>query len=343
MRDKKLVIIAVAIIAIILAGEAYIYTFNADSTYHTNAVMTEEGLSYEVGSNISSCYDIVYSDNGMFSPITEYYLYYDSGYKDNIKDIEQPIGSEKLDQGYYVSQLQYQLKNRGVEFTVLNAEQLAETMTIDLQMNGYKKGLICVSGALPDTVYVGDRNDLIFDWIREGGCIYWVGSLIGSCYSTPDKIVEVQSNYQKLFFGVSDCLNTTEISTAHNDITVNDYRHALSLSSNDVRYGIDISKLQSKALAVGFQEEGYSSITMVENGSGMICVIGGDYSNRQRADLAQIIASHICYDSEIIEHVSGSVTRGSHTGTIEFLTMNESSAYIYMGGYYLEYGRNYCF
>lgn len=342
MHNKKLLALAAIILAIIVIGEVYVYTFDANSTYHTNATSGGGKVNYEVGSNISNCYDIVYTDNGSFEPISDVYIYYDPSYKDNLVKVKQPIGSKELNQEYYVEQLKYQLENRGVSFKVLNAVQLSEKLGGDISSKDCRKGLIAVSGALPDTVYKGNGSDLILDWIRNGGCLYWLGSLIGSCYSTPTEIVPVHTDYEVLFLCATGCLNKTDLSAAYSDITENDYKNALSLSGNDVKYGVDKSRLTTRCLTVGFQEKEFSSISFVENGQGMVCIIGGDYSNRQRADLAQIVASHLCYQSQLLNHISGSVTRCSNTGSLE-IAMNKSTMYIYLGGYFTEYGRSYSF
>ncbi len=340
MRDRGIVIVAALILAVVLIGEVYIYTFNADATYSVDSEITSDSFTYKVHSNISNCYDVVLSDNGSSAPLRGYYLYYDSTYASNLKDVDQPIGSTKLDQEYYVSQLRYQLSNRGVEVTTVNAEELGKAIANDISGNTCGKGLICVSGALPDTVYIGNSSDPILTWIKNGGCLYWVGGLIGSCYSTTDGIVNVTADYQSMFLMSSDCLNTGNTDKAYSEITVNDYKSALSLSGNSVKYGVNTYALTTGYLAVGFFEEEYSSITFVKNGNGTVCVVAGDYSNAQRADLAQVIAAHLCSESKIIIHESGSVTRGTATGTSPVSSATGyRSAYIYLGGYFLEYGR----
>ncbi len=340
MRDRGIVIIAVLILAAVLIGEVYVYTFNADSTYSADSEITSDSFTYNVHSNISNCYDVVLSDNGSSAPLRGYYLYYDSTYSSNLKDVDQPIGSTKLDQEYYVSQLKYQLSNRGVEVTTVNAEELGRAIADDISENTCRKGLICVSGALPDTVYKGNSSDSILTWIKNGGYLYWAGGLIGSCYSTADGIADVTADYQSMFLLSSDCLNTGDTDKAYSEITSNDYKNALSLSGNSVKYGVKTSSLTTGYLAVGFCEKEYSSITFVENGKGCVCIVAGDYSNAQRADLAQVIAAHLCWESKIVIHESGSVTRTTVTGTSSVSsTEGYRSAYIYLGGYYLEYGR----
>lgn len=336
--NKKILAIAAVAIAVILIGEVYLCTFNAGNTYSADSSLSPGKMSYSVHSGISNTYDVVMSDNGDFRTATEFYLYYDSGYGSKLNDVTQPIGAKKLDQEYYVSQLIHQLKNRGVEVTKLNASELGGRLAGDITAGNCVKGLIVLSGALPDTVYQGNSTDRIFQWIDAGGSLYWAGNLLGAYYSTQSGVSTVAGDYQNMFFGVSDCM-TAEKDRAYDDITSNDYRYALSLMNNSVKYSLK-QGMVSDSLSIGYQQDGYSSIVLAKHGSGMICVVGGDYSNDQRADLAQVIASHVCYKSTILAHASGTVTRGTVLDSRDIIVpAHYSSVYTYLGGYYLEYAR----
>ena len=200
MRDIKLTVIAIAVITVILAGEVYIYMFNTDDTYHITTSASENGISYSIYSGTSNHYDVVITDNGDYISPSEYYIYYDETRPSNLKEVQQPIGSAKLEQGYYISQLRYQLSNRGVDTEILDANELKERLQNDIAVNVCNKALIVVSGVLPDTVYSGNETDEIMEWIDAGGRLYWVGNTIGSSYSTSEGITEVDSDYQLLFF-----------------------------------------------------------------------------------------------------------------------------------------------
>ena len=66
-HDRYILIASVLIVAVILAGEAYIYTFDRDSTYSASSSMSDSGAGYREGSGISSIYVVVVSYNGAFS------------------------------------------------------------------------------------------------------------------------------------------------------------------------------------------------------------------------------------------------------------------------------------
>ena len=345
--DRIIEIIAIVVLAVVIIGEVVVYT-TGPGKYSSDVEFENEIISYSVSAKGSETYAIIVMDNGNMAAMTEIYIYFDENYKSNYEDVLVPIGAKPLDQRYYVEQLVRQLEYRGaVKVTVLNAEELAEALEQDRTSGQYTKGLVVISGALPDTVYTGNSADAIFDWMNDGGRLYWLGNLIGAYYSTKDAVLDV-GDRQMLFFGAS-CLNTEGVDKAFSDVSGNDLRNDLSLMNNSVKYGVDPVVLSAvkgsdKVLAFGYSQDEYASIVMTDFGKGMICVIGGDYSNDQRSDLAQILSSQICYDTEVIEIVTGSVTRKTISDTYDLQrTVENLAVYIYFGGYYSVYGNFFSF
>ena len=113
------------------------------------------------------------------------------------------------------------------------------------------------------------------------------------------------------------------------------------MTNNSLRYAPDTSNI-SNSMTVGYSDGKYSSISMVKHGNGMVCIVAGDYSNNQRSDLAQIIGANLCYRSQLIDSGAGDVTRGSVNGILAY-SMNNLSAYTYLGGYYVVYARCDCY
>ena len=345
--DRTIEVIAVLVLAVVIIGEVAVYT-TGPGKYSSDVEFENGVISYSVSAKGSETYAVIVMDNGDMAAMTEIYIYFDENYKSNYEDVPVPIGAKPLDQRYYVEQLVRQLEYRGaVKVTVLNAEDLSEAMERDTASGQYAKGLVVISGALPDMIYTGNPTDMIFDWMNDGGRLYWQGNLIGSYYSTKDAVHDV-GDKQTLFFGTS-CLNTEGIDKAFSDVSGNDLRNDLSLMNNSVKYGIDPAALSAvkgsdKVLAFGYSQEDYASIVMTDFGKGMICIIGGDYSNNQRSDLAQILSSQICYDVEVIEIVTGSVTRKTISDTCDLQgTVDNLAVYIYFGGYYSVYGNFFSF
>ncbi|HJH57952.1 MAG TPA: hypothetical protein IAC83_07820 [Euryarchaeota archaeon] len=338
--DKPVIAIAAILIAVILIGEVVVYS--SDYTdYSADATLDGGDLSYEVSADGSKTYSVIVNDNGTYGGIDRLYLYYDESYATNYEDVDVSIGAQALDQEYYLKQVVNLLEPRNFkEIVYLDAKQLEEKLSEDVSSGtSGDAGLLVISGALPDTVYTGNSDDSIFEWMSSGGSLYWLGNLIGSCYATTDGLVDVDG-YQELFFG-TQCLNTEGTDAAYSDIVDNGYRQALSLQSNSVKYAVnpDLLPEDRARLSIGFTEGGYSSITFVQYGEGMVCIIGGDYSNYQRNDVVQIIASGLGPQSKIVAVESGTVTNGTVSGTIENVSGENLSAFIYLGGYYPVYSK----
>ena len=332
--DRTIVAVAVAIIAVILLGEVVVYTsdytdFSADATYSDGI------LEYTISADGSKVYSVIVNDNGSYKGIDNLIIYYDPSYKANYEDVKVAIGAKELDQEYYVEQLTPSLRYRNVhDISIVDADGLREAMESDIRDETLRYGIVVISGALPETVYTGNGSDLVFSWMNSGGSLYWLGNLIGSCYATQDKLVYVQ-DYQELFFG-SECLNTDGPKKAYGEI--DGYCKAMSMVNTDLKYAVNGSLLptDTKHVDIGFTDSGFSTASLIGYGSGMMCIISGDYSNNQRNDLAQIIASGIGPESEIVAIEEGTVTRGSISGTIGCSGEN-LSAFIYLGGYYPVY------
>ena len=196
--DKPAVIIAVALLAIILIGEVIVYT--SDYTdYSAEAELEGDSLGYQVSADGSKTYSVVVNDNGTYDGIDRLYIYFDESYPANYEDVDVSIGAQALDQEYYLEQVVNLLKPRNFhDITYVDAEQLADALAGDLASDGCgTAGLLVISGALPDTVYTGNADDTIFQWMSEGGSLYWLGNLIGECYATADGLRHVE-NYQEL-------------------------------------------------------------------------------------------------------------------------------------------------
>lgn len=338
--DRPAIAIALVIIAVILIGEVIVYT--SDYTdYSADATLTDGTVSYDVTSGGTKPYSVVVNDNDDYTGTDTLYIYYDETYPTDYEDVDVSIGAQVLDQKYYTEQVVNLLKSRNYHNIVfVDSEQLAEALAEDVSSGTCRgSGLLMTSGVFPDTVYKGDSNDPIMRWMSEGGSLFWVGNLIGAYYASPDGLHPVDG-YQSLFFG-SECLNTGDADAAYSEISGNDYTHALSLQNNNVKYAVNPDMLPEDRtnLSIGFTEDGYSSITLVQYGAGMVCVLGGDFSNYQIYDLVQTIASGLGPQSTMVSLRTGTVSNGTETGTIEDVTGRNLSAFIYLGGYYPVYGK----
>jgi len=344
MKSSKIITaLFITVVAVVLIGEAYVYVF-ADNKHTSDITFDNDGIDYSVSSTGSEIYSVLVFDNNDFGLYDKLYIYYDEKYPSNVEKVPVPVGAKAFTEKYYISQIMSMLNYRGIhDITILDADDLAKKMLSESKEK-CNSGLIMLSGVMPDTIYRGHSDDLIFSWLNNGGRLYWAGNILGAWYSTSSDIVEVDADYQKLFFG-TECLNTDSNDKAEDDIITNNYRYSLSLMNNDMRYGINAANLDpSTTLAVGYTDGTYSSIVLTKYGEGMLCVLGGAYSSNQRHDLAQVVSSGICYltSAEPVGHDTGSIKINTVTGHIPINYSNDHNyvVYIYYGGYYPTYGKN---
>jgi len=334
--NAVLTTIFVVLLAVVLAGEAYVYMWDTDRN-SSDVYETDDGIGYTITSGGSEVYSVLLMDNA-FDANAGYYVYYDERYHSNVERVATPIGARAFTEDYYISQLVSMLRYRDISIEMLNADELAEKMI----SGDTSKGLIMLSGAIPDTVYGDAKKVDIIDWLNDGGRLYWAGNFLGAFISTMTGVVPVTGDYQTAFLG-SKCLNDSDTVRVLSDITsTNNFRNTLSLKSNEVKYGIRTDDLTRTFLAVGYTDGEYSSIVMTECGNGMICILGGDYSNNQRHDLAQLLSSGISFSSKEIGYAEGSVKRTTVTGEITEINATLSTGdscfiYVYYGKYYPVY------
>lgn len=326
-------VIAVAVLAVIVIGEVIVYT--SDYTDYSAEATLEDGvLDYTVSADGSKVYSVVVSDDGGYPALRTLYLYHDGTYPSDYETVDADVGAPSIDQRYYLEQVAELLGYRSsVETAFVDAEGLADVMAGEAA----GVGVVVISGTLPATVYTGSEGDPIFAWLSAGGSLYWAGNSIGSSYSTHDELVPVEG-YERLFFG-AECLYEGDDNKAYDEVP-NGYTQALSLTNNDIRYGVSTSLLPSDraSLAVGFESDGYASVALVQYGDGMVCVLGGQPSKFQRYDMAQVIAAGLSPYSELLEVAEGSAG-GSDSGSIDGIPGTGVSVYIYLGGYYPVFGK----
>jgi hypothetical protein len=125
--NAVITVIFVAIVAVALIGEAYMYTLGPGRYSSDVWVTDDDGLRYSVTSGGSDIYSVLVLDNGDFEKIEKYYVYYDGDYGSKLEKPWSPIGAKELTQEYHISQLIKMLNNRGVcDIEVLNARKVTE-------------------------------------------------------------------------------------------------------------------------------------------------------------------------------------------------------------------------
>ena len=190
-----------------------------------------------------------------------------------------------------------------------------------------------MDGALPDTVYDGTSDSPILKWISSGGRFYWLGNVLGKYIAHVGGVDEV-SNGTSLFLG-TECIDDSR-TESYEKYLGNELTEGLSIINNNTEYSPTISKLPPD---IDYQVFGYTdgerySAFVAEHGEGSICIVGGDYSDYQRIDLAQIIASGISPHTVVID-----VTEESARGDETFSVDRCGTLYVYFGGDLTIYGR----
>ena len=308
--DKPVVLIALILCAVLVAGEVSVFVSGSED-YDSSISLNGGDISYSVTSSGSNTYDVIVTDNGTVPSVTKLYLYQDSSYAVNMTPGRLPVGPKELTVEYYMEQLVSELKYRGfTDITIVDAEGFADLCSGTSE----GVGIVVVSGALPSTVYTDD-NDLLLDWIGNGGTLYWAGNVLGKYIADGETLKEAEEDYCLKFTGVSNSICETDAS-ATGTITSNAYQDLLGLQSSDMTFGIKTGVLTSEYLAVGYTDGDCAGTVFVKNGSGGVCVLSGYCSNEQRQDMAQVICAGLTYSSTVAGTAEGTVTRDTESGTI---------------------------
>jgi len=320
-------LITIMVVMLILIGEIIVFTSSQDD-FSSDVTIEDDTLTYSLEGKGSYTYDVV-SLNGSLGSPSEVFVYYDPGYGSMVNQVSVSTGAMALDQGYYVEQMSPTLKVRGItNVKIVDAEELGTIMANP----GYGKAVVILSGAIPDTVYDGMSESVILDWIETGGRLYWAGNVIGQYIAHKGSVEEVECG-QSIFLG-AECINTED--TRGEEVIDNGFRDVLYLQNNLLRFAPDLSLLPEDSVCVvmGYTDGSCNSITSLSVGKGSVCIFGGDYSSRQRIDLAQVIASGVGPETELVEYATG-VMNHSINGTIG----KADAVYVVLGGFFPVYCR----
>lgn len=329
MKVDKCVLLAVALCAIVLIGEfctvnTDVHTFGSSAEWND----TEGYVDYSVTTNGSEVYSAILTDNQGYKS-TETLKIYAGDYSDS-----KTVTEKNQD---YID-ITESLKKRGFDNVgPCNNDSLRTYLNDTKGVQGY--GLLVIVNALPYTVYDEKDSNVLLDWIKAGGNLYWYGSMAGRYYYNGN-IVEVP-DYQKNLFGVNDCINT-DIQNSDKKVD-NGFTDLYSLKNSRITNGLNYQKISSvrNVLPMGYQIDGYSTITMVENGNGMVCVFSDTFAFNGIDDLAQVIAAKINVHTTILDNQSGQVCRETANGHMGYNAGTDRHLYVYMGGTYTVYGRSY--
>jgi len=321
------VILAILLLAAAVIGEVLIET-SSHSDFRSDILYENGGVYCSVEGRGSHIYDVLVLSDGYASP-DSIYIYYDETYESKLDNVSVAVGARALDQKYYVDELVDTLKVRGLSSTVVNARELGDIVS----ESGNGVCIICISGALPDTVYDGIAGSNIVHWIESGGRLFWAGNVLGKYVSHTNGIDEI-TNGTSLFLG-TECIDDA-ITDSYQRIDGDDFGITLSLINNQARYGVKASDLPGNRVhkEIGYTDGERSSLCIIGLASGCIYVFGGDYSDYQRIDIAQVLASGLSPTVKLKTSYSGSINT-----RFELDTRVGDNVYVYYGGDLTIYGQ----
>ncbi len=321
-RHKIVISIFAVLVVVMVAGEMMIYVANP---YHFSSdIINQDGnVMYEVESSGSARFQILEIDTGRMESVDEVYIYLDDSY-----------GTQGISNASEcVEDIVRELEIRGIGSTVVDARGLSELMS---SANAHGVAVVFISGAMPHTIYTGSEDDLVLEWLRSGGSIYWLGVTMGMYVGNSDGTVSEVDGWADLFYG-EGCFNSSDSYDSAN-VRGDDIGELLCLRSSSTQFGMSVNVADS--IQLGYvSDDGYGSFSMAKFGDGMIGIVGGYYEDSTRTDLAQAIASGVTYDSTLIMEEEVSVRGGTHVGSL--VAVEGATVYIFSGGYYTCYGARY--
>lgn len=324
--------LAIALCLVVFAGEYFVYysdAFEYDAEVHWN----KDSIEYQVESSGSDVYDAVLFDNNGEVSVTELAIYVNESYSKYYDRAYELAGIPYYDQDYFASQLLIALDNRGFEGGFeCDSGELCDYIKSTLD-NPVGCGIIVTSYSLPAEIYTGSEDNLLIQWMKAGGTLYWTGSVVGGFCVGDDGLHEI-SDSQELFFG-KECVYTGSEAVATQTID-NGFTEALSLKTGNLSYGLCLDGMVG-ALALGYKGEGVSTIGMVPLGNGSVCVFSGLFDIDLVDDIGQIISAGVTSKTVVAEHHVGEVTRSTESGSFEKFDEG-CHVYIYIGGTYTKFG-----
>ena len=338
-KTDKIAVLAVVLIAAVFVGEYLTYGYEVDRD--ASASWESDKVSYSVKSSGSDEYRAVLFDNAGQVPVSKLYIYvdgtYDKYYRDacDLSDGARPC---YIEAGYYAEQVRESLKIRGfTDVTLIDGIELEEILRSTMSSSA-GIGIMVLSYAVPGSVYSGQSDCLLVNWVNGGGGLYWLSSEIGRFYTDDDGLHKVSGDCTAYFFGTSvpvDCDDKDELGYITGNPVGGVFTEALCLKNSTTEFGIDITGLSG--IQLGFGEGGYASISLVSVGSGMICVFAGGFDINQLDDVGQVIASKLTCDSVFISMQKDKVTRETVRGSFG-LSTSDAYLFIYTGGTYTNFG-----
>lgn len=323
MHEKHIVAIFVALVTVVIVGQAIAYVSNP---YHTevSAWAEDDHIRYSISTNTSTVYNATL-------------LKSESGYDvDNVVIFEDENYRSEYDQEYICEKNELISSELAIRNTVssltYDANAVRGMMEDEIVSNTYRTVLLMTTGVLPNTIYDGTDSSIILEWLRGGGILYWIGAPIGKYHAYPESEPTSVEGYGMLFFGASDGIVSENSKFAKEPSADHEISECLNFNYNSISFGIEVSAL-SDYKSIGYSENGIDSMVFVKyhEGKGMIVNIGGFISSDNAYIIAQTISAGIDYSTEVIDTASGMVKRTTVEGSMHRAITQKLRLYVYLG------------
>lgn len=330
-RVDAIAVVAVLLCAVIVVGE--VLTYSQVHHYDASAEWNEGTVDFTVSSSGSDRYDAVLIDNHGRSPVDEVFIYEDETYDDYFREASEVSTPEYTDQEVASNDYAKYLSARSFDNVSSGGEEgLLAYLTGSGSPSG--KGLIVTSYALPSSVYDCTEDCILVEWLNAGGTLYWMHSEVGRFYV--DEHGLQWTDGPSILLG--DAYQNTSGASAAESRIENGFTEALCLKDSYMRNALCVDDVPG-SIRMGYSADQYASIAGIPFGEGQIFVLSGRFDFDQTDDLAQIIAAGITISSTISSHVSGTVTRGTISDSMEFSP--GEVLYVFIGGTFTKYGESF--
>lgn len=319
-------IMLLAVVGIILIGEVVVYGMDTRN-YSSDVEWSSEEVDVNIHSSLNDTYSVMLNENTL--KLERLFIYIDPDYSKNVDVAENLTDIIELDPEYDADQLMRNLELRNFKnVSVCGPSDISNILETYDPMS---TGIVCMAYALDKQIYGSGPSSKLVEWVRNGGTLYWVGSVIGElCYDDQGNIVQVSDGYLL----VGDARQNTNSAKADRSVGV-----PLSLRNTDMMLGATVDS-SSQCLQLGWSDGVFSTMTFYSRGSGNVCIVGGDLERSNVNDLSQIISSGICAKTSVVAHEEGNF-KGNRMISFEITITPNMSVYIYFGGMMTSYGARY--
>lgn len=311
---RHIAVILSVVCAIMVAGAAVAYCFQSDTSF---SVTGNDDGTVSIRASGMLPEEVTYrllSDTEVPDRI---YMYLDEDYTGDLVSYR--------DQNRYLSSFMNLLSERGYRTAELvDAKRLALIVSDPSSASG--SAVLFASGAIPETVYPSDSENMMEDWLDNGGTVYWAGPDMGRFRATSDgKTVEVPGGG---VFGDGINVGPDEPCRV---FETSDISEVMGFTDCYADFGLKRDYLGSKVL--GLYDE-YSSLSVVPVSAGRMYVLGERFSNLEVEQIyafADIVVCGITENTSVKDSGSFHKGYGDHTERIDVAVTAGDTLYVTAG------------